>query len=171
MQKYDTIEKGIKNNDIRSLRAAIGSICCISRDFSDGEFDEVVKYVEQHGIKLKDNELIGRPTISSQKNEFSEEDFARAIFELKKNFCDERIEDVKAIGRALYGNNKKEEKAQPKTTVKREQVSSDKKKISNLEGNSHPNFKSHQQDKKNRNMIGLVAVLIVILLIIVFMEK
>lgn len=171
MQKYETIEKGIRNNDVKSLRAAIGSICCVSRDFSDGEFEDVVKYVEKQGIKLKDDQLFGRPTISSQKKEFSEEDFARAVFELKKNFCDERIEDVKTIGRALYGD-KKEEKVQPKSVeIKVKPVSKEKKQNSNSKETSHPNFKSHQQNKKNRTMIGLVAVLIVILLIVVLAER
>ena len=105
MNAYETIEKAISNNDIEALREAIGSICYTSRDFSSGEFDEAVRYVESKGIKLKDNAIIGAPTISSQKREFTDQDFARAIFELKKNFCDERIEDVKTIGKSLYGHN------------------------------------------------------------------
>ena len=85
MQKYDAIENGIANDDVKSLREAIGSMCYINRDFSNTEFFEVIKYVESKGIKLKDKTLIGN-TISSQKSEFSDEDFAKAIFELKRNF-------------------------------------------------------------------------------------
>lgn len=170
MQKYDTIEKGIKNNDVQSLRNALGNICYISRDFSDGEFDEVVKYVEKHGIKIKDDKLTGKPIISGQKNEFSEEDFARAIFEMKKNFCDERIEDAKTIGRALYGN-KKEERAQIKSTeVKSKSLSKEKQRNSNLKGSGNPNFRGHQQ-KKNNIVLWLMAAVIMILLIMIFLKK
>ena len=106
--KYDAIEKRLANKkdvDIEGLREAIANICYTNRDLSNGEFFEAIKYVESKGIKLKDDKLVGRPTVSSQKNEFTDEDYARAIFELKKNFCDERIEDVQIIGKALYGKN------------------------------------------------------------------
>ena len=95
MQRYEAIENGIERKDIKALREAIGSIIYTSRNFSSGEFDEAIKYVESKGIKLKDDALIGEPTISSQKDTFTKEDFADAIFELKENFCDER-----KIGRA-----------------------------------------------------------------------
>ena len=100
MQKYESIERGIANNDIVGLREAIGSICYTSRDFSSGEFDEVLRYVESKGIKLKDDTLDG-DLISDGKTAYTDEDFARAVFMLKKNFCKERIADVKKIGKAL----------------------------------------------------------------------
>lgn len=96
----------LQKNDVKALREAIGSVIYTSRDFSSGEFDKLVKYVESKGIQLKDKELKGNPTISSQKTDFTDEDFARAVFELKKNFCDERIEDVKTIGKKLYVKKK-----------------------------------------------------------------
>ena len=34
MQRYDVIENGIANQDIKALREALGSICYTSRDFS-----------------------------------------------------------------------------------------------------------------------------------------
>ena len=99
-QKYEVIEKGIKNKDIPLLREALGNICYTCTDLSDGDLFENIKYVESHGIKIKDDKLIGK-TISSQKSEFTDDDFSRAVFELKRNFCDERIQDVKNIGEKL----------------------------------------------------------------------
>ena len=58
MQKYDAIENGIAQNDVRALREAIGSICYTNRDFSDGEFFEVISYVESKGIQLKDGKTM-----------------------------------------------------------------------------------------------------------------
>ena len=101
MRRYEEVEKGIAENDIERLREAIGTICYVDRDFSSGEFDEVLRYVESKGIKLKDDTLDG-DLISDGKTAYTDEDFARAVFMLKKNFCKERIADVKKIGKALY---------------------------------------------------------------------
>ena len=105
MQRYEAVENGILNNDIKGLREAVGTLCYTSRDFSSGEFDEVVAYVEKRGIKLKDDKLEGE-LVSEGKTTYTDEDFAYAVFELKNNFCDERIADVKKIGKALYGKPK-----------------------------------------------------------------
>lgn len=158
MQRYEAIENGIAKNDIKALREAIGSICYTSRDFSTGEFDEVVKYVETRGIKIKESSLIGNPTISSQKKTFTDEDFAKAVFELKKNFCDERIRDVKTIGKELYGK-----KAAGGGAVEEKNVSGSAQK----NAGKIPNQQSHQ---KNLGLwIGLVAVIIIILILLVVM--
>lgn len=150
MQVYEAIEQGIITRDVVSLRDSIGSICYTCRDFSDGEFDRIVEYVESKGIELKDSTLADGPTISSQKSEFTDDDFSRAIFELKRNFCDERIDDVKKIGRALYKNNSN-------LVVETEEVQD--KKTERGEINSK-NFVSHQTRKLNKKTIVLVAVVI-----------
>ena len=138
MQKYEAIEKGILERDIKGLRESIGSICYTCRDFSNGEFDEVVEYVLSKGILLFDSVLEGA-LISDTKDIFNDEDFARAIFELKRNFCKERIADVKKIGKTLY---KKETSSNANSTGT----------------GSSPNVECHQTTKSNRLKIaGLVA--------------
>lgn len=108
MQKYESIEKGIMENDVASLRESVGSICYTCRDFSNGEFDEAVAYVMSKGIKLLDDALVGT-LVSAGKDSYTDADFARAVFELKRNFCKERIEDVKRIGIALYRKHENNE--------------------------------------------------------------
>lgn len=105
MQEWDYIDKLIIKNDIRGLRETLGNTCYTSRDFSSGEFDKTVDYIIGKGIKIKDDSLIGN-LISEGKTSYTDEDFARAIFELKRNFCDERIADVKKIGKTLYKKDK-----------------------------------------------------------------
>lgn len=143
MQRYEAIENGIKNNDISALREAIGSICYTSRDFSSGEFDEAIKYVESKGIKLKDDMLMGDTTISSIK-----EDFADAVFELKNNFCDERINDVKIIGKKLYGRIPKGDNE------------------TNISNGASPNHQSHQS-----GLIILVAIIIIVIVVFIQLKK
>lgn len=158
MQKYKIIEEAIAQNDIATLREAVGSICYSSRDFSSGEFDEVVRYIESKGIKLKDDTLIGPPTISSQKNTFSEEDFTRAVFELKKNFCDERIMDVKHIGRTLYGSPKKADSSFESSSIDKNV------EIENKRG-TDPNLKSHLRRIIGIAIVCVVAVVVILLII------
>ena len=149
MQKYDAIERGIIEHDIILLREAIGNICYTNRSFSNGEFDEVLSYIEKKGVKIKDEGLKGE-LVSEGKKSFSEEDFGDAVFELKENFCDERIADVKKIGRALYGTSKK-----PTPAVSQ----------NNLNG-AVPNVQSHQDTGNTKIIVGiLVAVAIMIVLL------
>ena len=149
MEKYESIERGILQNDIGSLRESIGSICYTCRDFSNGEFDEVVAYVCGKGIELMDKEVVGE-LISTGKTVYTDEDFARAIFWLKKNFCQERIDDVKKIGKTLY---KRTEKIQaPQTT------------------GTDPNAQSHQASNGSKiRYAGLVALGVAILAIAIIL--
>lgn len=158
MQTYEAIEKGIENHDVVALREAIGSICYTCRDFSNGEFDAVVSDVEKRGIKLRDDQLIGEATISSQKTSFNDEDFAKAVFYLKGNFCDERIEDVKKIGKTLYAS---ESKNQNKTL---NAINENKRS----QTGKNPNQVSHQS-KQDQNIkmfvpLGVMAIIIVVII-------
>jgi hypothetical protein len=142
MQKYEPIEKAIEENDIDTLRGLIGTICYTSRDFSNSEFDEVVAYVISKGIKLKDDKLVG-DLVSAGKTTYTEDDFTSAVYELKKNFCDERINDVKKIGKALYKTSA------PKTS-----------NASQKQTGTSPNAESHQKSNALPIMV-LVAVAVV----------
>ena len=155
MRRYEEVEKGIAENDIERLREAIGTICYVDCDFSSGEFDEVLRYVESKGIKLKDDTLDGE-LISDGKTAYIDEDFARAVFMLKKNFCNERIADVKKIGKALY------KKTAP-VSVKSSQTGTNPKKA-----------QSHREESNLGQIlpvaIGAAIILIaIIILLIVFL--
>ena len=107
--KYDTIEKAITDNNITLLRESLGGLAYCCRDFSDGEFDRTLKYIESKGIQVKEKFNNNPPLISETKKpeDLTHDDFTSAIFELKKNFCDERIKDAKIVGKILYPDNGK----------------------------------------------------------------
>lgn len=136
VKKYNEIEKGIADNDIERIREAIGNVCYTSRDFSSGEFDRVLRYVESKGIKVKDDTLDGK-LISDGKTAYTDEDFARAILMLKKNFCNERIEDVKKIGKTLY-----------KKTVQKDQNKSNEKEETHLTNQNQTDNKEKDSKKE-----------------------
>ena len=143
MQKYDAIENGILTGDVESLREAVGSICYTCRSFRNGEFDEAVEYVLSRGIPLLEDKLVGE-LVSKDKESFTDEDFAKAVFELKQNFTKERIEDVKAIGSALYSDGEEEAEAEDVTAADGEAqdkdgaVSDDEYKSKYENGKSNP---------------------------------
>lgn len=102
--KYDTIEQALTNNNTDKLREYVASIFYNSRDNLNGEIDAMLGYIEARGIKIKDDKLNGK-LISDGKDTYTDEDFKKAVYELEKNFCGERINDVKKIGKALYGKD------------------------------------------------------------------
>ena len=156
MEKYESIERGILQNDITVLRESIGNICYTCSDFSNSEFDEVVEYVCGKGIKLMDKELVGE-LISADKTIYTDEDFAKAVFLLKKNFCQERIDDVKKIGKTLY--RKKAESNNPSTQS----------------AGTSPNVRCHQVSKKAKlkaaGLVAVVAAIAVVTIIFVLLMK
>ena len=154
MKKYEAVEMGIAKKDIKGLRETVGNFCYTCRDFSDGEFDEMVKYIEKKGLKLVEDHLIGNPTISSQKTTFTDEDYADAVFELKRNFCQERISDVKTIGKKLYGTQKPEGK-----------------KGQAPKGENCPKEMGHQAQRKLGIIVGVVAIVVVVMIMWLMKDK
>lgn len=156
MQTYDVIEKGITNKDKKLLREAIGNMCYINKDFSNDEFFKVIKHVEDSNVELKE-ELKGN-LISNQKSEFEDEDFTRAVFELKNNFCDDRIKDVMIIGKTLYGKKVNTSTQKPDTS---KQVETQGK---------NPNQSSHRKNNEVMVIGGLVAVAIIVIVIAILLR-
>lgn len=103
------VQECIANNDIRGLRGAFVAIILSDRSFSKGEFDETLNYIYGE-TKLVILEGFNNEELLSKKisvGNITEDDFAEAVYNLKVNFCKERIDDVKKLAKALYGKNMK----------------------------------------------------------------
>lgn len=98
------MQQCIKNNDIKGLRRALGTIIYTDRNFKKGELSDAINYITHNAKidKLFEKFDSSIPLISSSKNNFSDDDFADAVYYLQNNFCYERINDVKKIGTKLY---------------------------------------------------------------------
>ena len=75
------------------------------RAFLHGEFEKVITYVINIcGIRDLFEPFCSDPPMrtSYPDKNYNKEDFTKAVYELKKNFCQERIQDVKIIGRFVY---------------------------------------------------------------------
>ena len=60
--------------------------------------------------------------ITDQKSSpYTQDDFIEAVAKLKNNFCDERIEDVKKIGKMLYPKTENKSVTKKKDSLKKVQ--------------------------------------------------
>lgn len=101
------IQECIENSDVRGLKGAFVGIIFSDRSFSSGDFDNTLSYVKNKtNINIMERfdsgELLSNK-INSGK--VTEDDFGEAVYNLKINFCEERIKDVKKLAKVLYGKN------------------------------------------------------------------
>lgn len=130
------VQECIQNNDIKGLKGAFVGIIFSDRSFSKGEFDHTLDYIrKERNLKILESfdngELLSKKINSGN---ITEDDFEEAVYNLKFNFCKERIDDVKKLGRYLYDKNKSY-----KSTV------SD----TSIGGNQGKKSQSHHQKKVN----------------------
>lgn len=141
MKKYKIIEKALAEKNKASLKRALGNIIFADRNFSTNEFNDVFRYINDK-IEILEPTLIGE-LISEEKSEYNDSDFNNAVFELTENFCKERIEDVKKIGRTLYPIQKP-----------------------TLKGETQSKKDNHHQNKKSLLPIIMLGILVVGILLI-----
>ena len=162
MNRFADLDKRIQEKDIFMLREALGNTIYGCRNFSDGEFDNAVQYVESKGIKIKDDELKGA-LISTGKQTYTPDDFADAIAELKMNFCDERIADVKKIGKTLYPSKPKPQK---EPTKQAQSSSAHTSQIPKSAETTRPKTVRHQHQKwilAAALLVGVIAIIAIAL--------
>lgn len=112
----------IEEKNIPALREYIGSIIYSDRAFLHGEFESAIKYVAEECYLVELFEPFNETPILKSKlglPNYENSDFTEAIYELKNNFCRERIEDVKVIGKSLYQNLQIEEENKRKHETKK----------------------------------------------------
>lgn len=150
MYKNDVIEKYLRSGDVISVRECICGFCYTDRNFSTDKFDGAIQYVQSQGMEIFEK-YNGKPLLIDAKSEFTEQEYEDAVHELKKNFCKERISEVKKIGRAIYGEPKAE-------TLKK--------------NGTLPKELSHQDRKNHGIIVGgvLVAAVIIIVLCILLVK-
>lgn len=120
MSKYDAINAGIKTRDIKALREAMGNICYADPAFQTTDFQDILTEIRRANIDILDKELQGEiPRIPLAK--VTQADFTKAIFQLKKNFCEQRIIEVRRIGREITPKQKSQTDTKAATNVSKEQ--------------------------------------------------
>lgn len=124
----DVVDQGIREHDMACIRQALTSTCPFDRTFSRGAFDDGLDYVlkvkgvsEDELYEQFDPEIwpLFASRVDSKDETLTARDFSFSVGYLTENFCPERIEDVKKLGRYLFPNEMKkpEGTAQPKWQV------------------------------------------------------
>lgn len=121
----DKVDQGIREHNMEDIRLALTSTCQFDRSFTREAFKDGLDYVLKvkgvskdelyEGFDPEMGPLFGG-RVDGRDETLTEEDFSYAVGYLTENFCPERIEDVKKLGRYLFPDEMKkpEKKAQPR---------------------------------------------------------
>lgn len=103
-EMQDQIDKG----SVSGIKTCLIGIIFSDRTLSNNKFEEAIAYIKKEdNIRLMENydggALVKHIKEYSQSNT---EDFKEAVFLLKNNFCEERIEELKNIANVVYPSEK-----------------------------------------------------------------
>ena len=99
------VEECIKKEDIRGLAGALVAIIFSDKKFKSGDFDSTLDYLRRTNKDIYDKLFTqyDKKELYYKKGDCDQKIFRDAVFKLEKNFCRERINDVKKISKELYG--------------------------------------------------------------------
>ena len=99
----ELVKECMNNNDIVGLKGALIAIIFSDKQFKTDDFDNTLEVLKLNGINIYEK-YDGKELISKTKQSFTNQDYRNSIFDLEKNFCIERINEVKNISKSIYGN-------------------------------------------------------------------
>ena len=114
------IDQALQNKNLRNVRRIVANICPHDRTFTTSEFDDALEYVRDvKGVDIYEPfDPLLKPLyaerIDRRDPTLEEDDFAASVACLKENFCPERIEDTKKLGRYLFPEEMHSTRPEPK---------------------------------------------------------
>lgn len=108
----ESVDECIARDDRMGLIGTLTGICYLDKTFSTRKFDDGLEYVTKaKGYTQLWQPLQTPPTlygdrVDAQDPLLSADDFAYAVSHLQRNFCQERIDDLKKLGRHLFSPSK-----------------------------------------------------------------
>lgn len=94
------LEKDVLEENVRHIRDDLITIVHEDRSFQTGKFEEALSYIKKHGIEGL-YEPFDHEAFKS-RNEWNEDYWRYMVNSLLDNFCMERIEHLKDVGRTLF---------------------------------------------------------------------
>lgn len=104
----DRVDKELQRGNIRGVCRLLVNICEFDPTFANGEFDDALEYV----IKVKGVDIyepfdadlnpLYAARVDRKDPTLQKDDFVTSVAYLLENFCPERIEDTKKLGRYLF---------------------------------------------------------------------
>lgn len=104
----ERVDRALQSGNIRIVKQLLVNVCKFDRTFSTGEFEDAMEYVcKVKGVNIFEplDETL-KPLYSERVDRkdptLGEDDFTASAVCLMENFCPERIEDTKKLGRYLF---------------------------------------------------------------------
>lgn len=107
-RETDLMDEALQKENFDSARCVIANLCPFDRAFTTGMFEDALEYAHKvKGVNLYvsfDVTLnpLYEERVARKDPNLEEDDFAYSVAYLKENFCPERIEDTKKLGRYLF---------------------------------------------------------------------
>lgn len=117
----DLVDKALREGNLRSVQRTICDICPSDRTFTTGEFEDALEYVRDiKGVDIYEPfdpslKPLYAERVDRKDPTLEEDDFAVSVAYLKENFCPERIEDTKKLGRYLFPEEMHPPKQEPQS--------------------------------------------------------
>lgn len=104
MKITKTLEEAVNKGDLTGIYSTLYTVLHEDPAFSTGKFEQLLGYVRSRNVPGLMQPFDGERFESEDK--WNEEYWALQASELVDNFCEERIEHLKKVGRKLYVEKK-----------------------------------------------------------------
>lgn len=107
----DTFDNAIKNKEKGVLKALLIGIIGSDPTFATSEYDEAIAYVKATSEKINGSSINLSETYAKQEDEYSkaqenwdEEYYRMLLVWYRDNYADERLTNIKSVGKEVYKN-------------------------------------------------------------------
>lgn len=104
MKITKTLEEAVNKGDLTGIYSIFYTVLHEDPSFSTGKFDQLLAYVKSRNVKGLMQPFDGEEFEAEEK--WNKEYWAIQASELVDNFCEERIEHLKKVGKKLYTHKK-----------------------------------------------------------------
>ncbi|AWW27728.1 MULTISPECIES: hypothetical protein [unclassified Acetobacterium] len=159
------LREHLEKKEVKKVASDLSVMVYTDRTLSDGRLMEMLKYIKtsysdvyEQLIEKCDESQYKRLSQNGQLicKEINEDTFADAVFALENNFCSERIEDIRVLGKHLYSQN---ESAENKKEVTVPVAKSSERKAVVQQKGTIPVGEQRRSPKKKKISGGLVLIL------------
>lgn len=167
------LREHLEKKEIKKIASDLSVMVYTDRTLSDGRLKEMLKYIKtsypdvyEQLIEKCDESQFKRLAQNGELvvKEINEDTFADAVFALENNFCYERIEDIRVLGKYLYA--KKESAEKKKDSTEPVAKTSERKAVLQTKG-TRPMGEQRRSPKKKKISGGLMLILAGVALIVV----
>lgn len=166
------LREHLEKQEVKKVASDLSVMVYTDRTLADGRLMEMLKYIKtsypdvyEQLIEKCDESEFKRLSKDGQllNKDINEDTFADAVFALENNFCKERIEDIRVLGKYLY--TQKESSEKKKENAVSVAKTSERKAVVQQKG-TRPVGEQRRSPKKKKISGGLVLILVGVALLV-----